>query len=41
MAAKLHIILYINERIVQKVKIMTLFMKYQYKKNIVTLQRET
>jgi len=35
--AKIHIILYKNERFVQKVKIVTLFVKQQYKKNIVTL----
>ena len=39
--AKLHIILNIEERIVQKVKIVTQFMKVKYQKNVVTLHRET
>ena len=38
--ANLHIILYIKERFVQKVKIVTQFMKPKYRKNVVPLQRD-
>ena len=39
--AKIHIILYINERFMQKVKIVTLFVKPKYGKIIVPLHPET
>ena len=39
--AKLHIILYIIERFVQKVKIVTQFVKQKYQEIVVTLHRET
>jgi len=41
MAVKLHFILYVKERIVQKVKIMMYFVKLNHRKIAISLHRET